>query len=227
MEVRGKLGMFARPDTGSEPSSYSVPPPSACQGMIESICRIRGTKVNVVAIGVCSPPTCLNYSFTSMSPIRKPSTIKIDAPCIIRSTVLENPAYQILAIIENDSRVPQPEKYKNINAAHSFQEQFFRRLIRGQKFETTSLGCRNFHASYVGLPVTPIIEYNEIIPSFLSQMWNDEGELEVDTIQNAQVKNGVLNLSKHELIVKDGVMRFVNVALDKTIRSFLKDNKND
>jgi CRISPR-associated protein Cas5d len=37
IELSGPLAMYARPDTGSSPSSYPVPPWSAAKGVLESI----------------------------------------------------------------------------------------------------------------------------------------------------------------------------------------------
>jgi CRISPR-associated protein Cas5d len=41
IEVAGPLAMFARPDTGSAPTSYPAPTLSACIGIFESIARFR------------------------------------------------------------------------------------------------------------------------------------------------------------------------------------------
>ncbi len=56
VEVAAELGMFARPDTGSEPFSYPLPTATAARGMIESILRILGTEIKIIAIGTCNTP---------------------------------------------------------------------------------------------------------------------------------------------------------------------------
>lgn len=166
-EVRAKFGMFADPATGSESVSYPIPTSSACIGMIDSICRISGVGVGISAIATCNFPSWTKYHYNSYSISRNVSQIKKNNPLQLHESVLENPHFQVFAYFYND-KISGTEKYKNINCAHSCQEQFLKRLKRGQNFYPVSLGRKEFVATRVSSIISPIeTEYNEFLPSFL------------------------------------------------------------
>jgi len=214
LEVSGKLGMFARPETGSDGCSYPIPPASACLGIIQSVCRVRGAEITVVAVGVCSEPRLVPYSLNSNSAIRKQDTINSGDMCQKRVTVLENPTFQILAYVVTDASKGH-ERYTHINHAHSLQEQFNRRLKDGQNFTPVCLGWKEFIASYVGVPKSPVLKnYHNYIGTFTHGDYHSDSYyqgLDVQPIQNAKISNGVFCFTNDEVKV-DNVLQFADPA---------------
>lgn len=150
MEIGGPLGMFADPATGGNATSFPLPPPSACIGMIESICRFPGVDVEIQAVALCGNITFQSFGYNkSVGPNRKPG---LKNSWQVSSTLLKNPVFQIIAILKNN----QSKAVKHNNNAHAMQDRFLRRLRKGQSFRTPTLGHREFIAEYVGEPKTPV-----------------------------------------------------------------------
>ena len=102
-EVAGDFAMFADPATGSESVSYPIPPPTACLGIINSIKALIANqravcKISIVAVGICSRPIWVRYSYNSFAVKRKKSLIKLGNAGQIHEHVLESPCFQIFAI---------------------------------------------------------------------------------------------------------------------------------
>jgi len=220
-EVGGPLGMYADMTTGSEAVSYPFPPPCSAIGMIESICRLRGVSLKIVATAVCQRwqgnswasgiPRWTKYSYNSFSISRKPANFKKQVATQLHETVLERPRFQILALAFNGTN-PHP-KYKEINGAHSFQEQFFRRLMRGQNFHPVCLGRKEHLCNYVGVCISPVEErYNVILPTMLFSVFDQRGMVSrenVVTKQNVEVRNGVIHWIEGLAGVRDGKLALI------------------
>lgn len=203
-EVSSEMGMYARPDSGSDSCSYSIPTIPACIGKIESVARVIDVNIDIVAIGICNKPKWTDYSFNSHSLLRKPDLVKGKNALRIKSSVLQNPKFQILALLSN--RI-----IKKINGAHSFQTQFLRRMRKGQSFHFVSMGPREFIAD-IDFIHTPIIEdYNENIPSYVVSNFPR-------TIQNnLKIRNGVAYFDQEKVVVKNGLLQFANTEIQKYI----------
>jgi len=154
MEISGPLGMFPDPATGGNSTSLPIPPPSACVGIIESICRFPGVDVQIQAVAVCSPKIVfqsLDYNNSSGNE-RKLELIKKQSSWQVSATILKNPTFQIIATLRNNHKTG----VKPNNNAHAMQDRFLRRLKKGQSFRTPTLGHREFIAEYCGKPRTSI-----------------------------------------------------------------------
>lgn len=212
-EIRGPQGMWARPDTGSEPFSYPVPTPTGVEGIFRNIVSIVGTKLHVVAIGVCNKPSYSDCSFNSHSPFRKDTLRKSGCACQIHATALEYPKFQILGLIENtDAKHP---KHLKTNNAHSCQYQFFRRMKLERCFDTPSLGWRQFHADYMGKFETPVeTGYYETIMSYPNSQ---------NVFGKVDIKRGILQLDpKEKAITKNGMLAFENEDYQSQIEKFFR-----
>ena len=208
IEVASDSGMFADPISGSEAVSYPFPSGSAAYGIITSVCRIVGVQIDIAAIATCSMPQWTKYTFNSRSPYRKGDTIAKDCACQIREMILYSPCFQILAFARNCGLL-HPRWENNVNPAHSFQQQFERRLRKGQNFRSVSMGRKEFICSYVG-PIVSQIEqgYNTVIPNMLYRMYDDQGNINPVFIQNVAIKNGVLEWISGVAVIKDGRLAF-------------------
>jgi len=154
MEISGQFGMFPDPSTGGNSASYPIPPPSACIGMIESVCRFPCVDVEIKAVGICSEEIAFqsfDYNNSSAGG-RKTTLIESQSPWQLSTTILRNPIFQIIAILRNS---PNGNSKLN-NNAHAMQDRFMRRLKKGQNFRTPTLGQRELIAEYCGVPRTPI-----------------------------------------------------------------------
>ncbi len=222
IEYAAELGMFARPDTGSEPCSYEVPSQSAAKGMIESICRLKGASVEPVAVGMCFQPSWVNFSYNSYSPLRKSDQITKESHCQIRATVLEKPRYVILGLVHYlGGNVP--DKYNAINHAHSAQVQLARRVKSGRFFSHPVMGWKDFPVSECSSQKTSIHNYNSIIPNFKSVDFN-EGKVLYAARQNVEIKDGVVHYGgNHEVIIKE---KLINGSLIKTL-TFASEQLDD
>lgn len=209
-EIGGKLGMFKRPDSGSDGCSYAIPPASAAFNMTQSICRIVGVDIIIAAIGICNPTRWVTYSFNSKASNRKSNLVKNKQSCQIVYTVLENPRFQILGYAVNNN-IKHP-KHLNTNNAHSFQEQFNRRLSRGIYYRMPCLGLNQFVPNYLGHPITPIrSEMNMIFPSMIHGDYNKKSYYSDiknnKPIINFEIKNGVAKFTDDEIIVENGIIK--------------------
>ena len=219
IEYASELGMFARPDTGSEPCSYEVPSQSAAKGMIEAICRIKGASIEPIAVGICFKPSWTNYSYNSFSPIRKSEQIATDSACQIRATVLEKPRYVILGLIHYLGG-EIPDKYREVNHAHSAQIQLARRVKSGRFYSPPVMGWKDFPVSDCTFPKTSIHQYNSVIPNFKSVEF-DNGKVVLTARQNVEIKDGVVHYgSTHEIVVKN---KTINGSVVKSL-TFASEN---
>ena len=57
MELSGPLAMWARPDTGTSPSSYPIPTWSAAKGIFGSVAFFKDGRawINPVRVEICKP----------------------------------------------------------------------------------------------------------------------------------------------------------------------------
>lgn len=213
-EVRGPLGMFADPASGSEAISYPLPPASACQGMIESIVRILGVNVHVVAVATCHDPKWNRYTTNSFTEQRKGDLKQKNAALQIRESFLLSPCFHILAILARDYGAVVPNRWRDVNCAHSMQAQFYKRLRRGQSFQPVSLGRRELMADYVGRQVTPIqTDYTTVLPSMVVYSLA-KGTICRDVRQNLPIKQGVLCFTDDEVTVRNGLLEFSDPNLN-------------
>jgi CRISPR-associated Cas5-like protein len=220
VEVAAELGMFASPDTGSEPCSYLVPPQSAAKGIIESICRLKAAKIEPVAVGICFTPKWERYAFNSFSPIRKNDQINRDLACQIRATVLVHPRYVILGLITT-IREQVPVELSRINHAHSAQAQLARRLRQGRFFSAPVMGWKDFPVHTCTVPKTPITQYNSILPTFATTSFYNGG-VEMKFKQNMPIENGVLRYTDEPVMLdKEGKLTFASVVLRTQLSDFV------
>lgn len=220
LEVAGDMGMFARPDSGSEACSYPVPPPTACIGIIESVCRIAGTKIRPIAVASCSLPKWDRYTFNSMTMFRKEG-IRNKGQAIQQTyTVVSKPHYQIVALIENDpaavlSATAAKYRERGVNGAHAAQCRFAKHLLKGRSFHPVSLGLKEFMANYVGKAVTPVeIKYNDFFPSMLWSVFP-----KVTTRNNILSKEGVLHFDESVGVkLDDGILTFSHEGYNHALK---------
>lgn len=200
MEVSGSYAMFARPDTGSEKTSYPTPTFSAAKGIFESILYMPSAIVIPVKVQICSPIRYESYAFNYRGELRKSNLIKEDNTCQIKTTVLMNPCYRIFAEVINNDEYELPEihkKYKKVNHAHSYQVQFNRRLLKGKNYRRPCLGLSEYLVSYVGKfrDETKVQEnINFTMSSMLLCCFDslNKGEYSPSSIQNVEIINGEL-----------------------------------
>lgn len=222
LEVSGTFGMFADPASGSEAISYPLPPPSACIGMIESICWVKGGEVTPIAVATCAKPRWVPYNYNSYSDQRKQALLKSNNALQLHNSALYQPCFQILAILTNN-RHHAPEKFRAFNNAHSFQDQFFRRLRRGRSYHPVSLGHKQFIAEYVGPMRSQVFtNFATVLPS----MWFStvrHGRSHEDVRQNVEIEGGVLHFcpeSEFKVTTESGRLAFVEPRLQKQIDVF-------
>ena len=204
-EVAGDFAMFADPATGSESVSYPIPPPTACLGIINSIKALIANqravcKISIVAVGICSRPIWVRYSYNSFAVKRKKSLIKLGNAGQIHEHVLESPCFQIFAIA-GDSYQP---------IAHQFQEQLFRRLRRRQTYHPICLGRKEFLITSLGPAITPVYQYSAVLPSFLTGIDYSICPVKATTTTNLHIKDGVVEFVDGAVKVENGILRFAD-----------------
>ena len=155
--------------------------------------------------------------------IRKGDTVKADKPCQLHETVLENPCFQIFGLAESHGN--SHPKFNNINSPHSFQEQFYKRLVRGQSFTTTALGRKEFLADYVGLlrPDTQIMtQYSSTLPSMLYRCFSETGKINFESRQNVEIVQGVITWQPGIVEIRDGKLDFINPVYQQQIKRLIE-----
>ncbi len=149
--------MFARPDTGAAPISYSVPTWSACKAMFESVARgffVGGKRPTAffcpTKVQILRPIRFEKYVFNYRGPLRKPSEIDPASgggnSYQLSATILVDVCYRVFGEcmpIPNDTASP-------VNAAHALQDMFNRRLSRGYSKYAACLGWKEFLPTYFG-----------------------------------------------------------------------------
>jgi CRISPR-associated protein Cas5d len=151
MEIAGPFAMWARPDTGSAPTSYPVPTWSAAKGIFESIAFLRDGRawINPRRVEICR---LLNVSSGGQVNFQKYTTnskgvnSKQDNFQFVAS-ILAEVCYRFYAVIENGSGV---SLRKGDNPCHHLQALFERRLQKGQCYKTPCLGWSEFVPTYWG-----------------------------------------------------------------------------
>lgn len=149
--------MFARPDTGAAPISYSVPTWSACKAVFESVARgffvdrkrssafFCPTKVQILR-----PIRFEKYVFNYRGPLRNPSEMDPQGDggnsYQLNATILVDVCYRVFG-----ECMPIPSEMASpVNAAHALQEMFLRRLNRGYSKYAPCLGWKEFLPTYFG-----------------------------------------------------------------------------
>ena len=203
-EVAGPIALFARPDSGGTPTSYPVPPWSACKGLFESIARLSSGAAWIcpVKVEVCKrlgssggTVRFQKYATNYGGPLRKDTVIRKCANMQLFATALIDVCYRMHAEVRG---VKAPD---GINARHQLQEIFLRRLARGQCHHTPALGWREFTCSYWGpfrSGYEVDTELNLTIPSMLHTPWDRhvDGRYAHRFFQNVQVERGVLTFAQ-------------------------------
>ncbi len=157
MEIAGPLAMWARPDTGSSPSSYPIPTWSAAKGIFESVAFFRDGKawINPTRVEICREQSSeeataiafQKYTTNYGGPLRESSIIKKKASYQFAALAVTNPCYRLYATIENGSG---RELRRGDNPCHYLQDKFQRRLKTGKCHHTPCLGWSEFTPSYWG-----------------------------------------------------------------------------
>lgn len=190
VEVEAPFAMFADRTSGSESVSYPAPPFSAAKGILESILFLKNAVVIPTKVHICRPTRFVNVGYNSTSThARKDNLIKGGFALQMRELALFRPVFQIFARVES-ATTP-------INHAHSYQEQFDRRLERGQSWRRPCLGRSDFPCTYVGplrTEMVPCPEVNHFLPTFLHHPFdkNQNGQLSERSVQNVVIQDGVL-----------------------------------
>ena len=206
IEVEGQFAMFARPDTGSDASSYIVPTKTAAKGIIEAVLNMHTVEIHPVKVEICSPINFQSWKFNSHVFNRKPNQIKSGNALQIGYSILVDVCYKIYADVVNTDvdRVREflSDKEKEYvgngtDHARGYQSQFKRWLKQGKSQRTPHLGLSEFLVSYFG-PIRnntkPDKSINKKIPFFLNGIWDSVtfGKTVRPEFITAEVKEGVL-----------------------------------
>jgi CRISPR-associated protein Cas5d len=149
-EIAGPFAMWARPDTGSTPTSYPVPTWSAAKGICESIAFFNDGRawINPKRVEICKLINGIGgqinfqkYTNNYRGPNSKKENFQFS------TFILVDVCYRIYAVIENGSGIPLR---KGDNPCHHLQALFERRLQKGQCHKTPCLGWNEFVPSYWG-----------------------------------------------------------------------------
>lgn len=199
MEIAGPLAFFSSPSSGAGHSSYFFPTFSAAKGMFESICTVKNGTVIPYKVEICKPIRTSEIAFNYHGHLRKGDLITKQSPAQITITVLQDVCYKLYAVIRNSNVAKNeiPERYRELNGAHSFQEQLMRRIRRGQCNHIPCLGTSEFLPTYWGEirdTTRAIMDINLVIPLMLKtpfdKLWN--GNFKPQFMTNVEVKNGTV-----------------------------------
>ena len=203
MEVEGDFALFASPDSGSESCSYPAPPYSAVKGMFESVLFLRHAEVVPTKLHICRPVCYCDggINYTS-GPLRKHSQIVEKQALQRRRQLLCNICYQLFADIRNlpvdaDTVSESSKAWLHVNHAHSYMDQFNRRLKSGKYWNNVHLGHTEFMVKHVGplRPTTqPCKDVNLTIHGMLHHPFsaNQFGDVAPRFTKQATIKSGVL-----------------------------------
>lgn len=154
MEIEGSFAMWARPDTGSSPTSYPVPTWSAAKGIFESIAFFRDGSawIKPVKVEICravdegkisGQMRYQKYTTNYRGPLKEKNKVNFQ----LSALVMANVCYRLHGVVMKGTN--QPLQHGN-NPCHQLQAIFTRRLKKGQCHRTPCLGWSEFTASYWG-----------------------------------------------------------------------------
>jgi CRISPR-associated protein Cas5d len=196
--------MYARPDTGSSPTSYPGPTWSAAKGLLESIVYLsRGEAwFHPTQVEFCLPAGASGgtvafqrYAFNYGGPLRKDVNIKSGTGMQVFATVVANPCYRIYADIRG------VRGSNGRNPCHHLQEVFERRLRQGRCHKTPALGWSEFTCDYWGA-FRPDWEVNDRlnvnIPSMLTSVWDkpQSGGYRARFAHDVRIERGVMTYAE-------------------------------
>lgn len=152
MEVAGSFAHWSRPDSGSSKNTYEIPTYSEVKGMFESVLRLQNAIVVPIRVEICMPIKTSEMTFNYHGFSRKGDLFAKKAAAQISMVLLEDVCYKLYAdVVDNkENFTEKSSKYKNINNAHSYQSQFFRRLEKNQSYSQIVLGTSEFLPTYWG-----------------------------------------------------------------------------
>ena len=206
MEVEGPAAMFARPDTGSAPTSYPAPTWSAAKAMFEAIAFFADgaawvcpTKVEICR-RIGDPGAGVQYQSLTMNyggPLRKADlfrkgTVSGGSSMQLFATIVTNVCYRL------HGTVLAKRADNGGNPKHHLKNLFDRRLTRGQCFRTPCLGWSEFVCTYWGPFRKQVTEVDTTIslevPSMLFSVWDapSSGNYAPAFHQNVTIDAGVL-----------------------------------
>lgn len=147
----GEYGCFTRPEHKSDRVSYDFMTPSAARGCLEAIFWKPEMRWIVQSIKVLNPIRRMSVvtnevksrqSYqTAINGDRTGHFYTVDNDHTPRhSLILKNPAYIVQAVIQLEEHCDKP--------ILAYQEQFLKRLRRGQCFSQPFMGCRDFIAYF-------------------------------------------------------------------------------
>jgi CRISPR-associated protein Cas5d len=201
IEVAGPLAMFARPDTGSAPTSYPAPTFSACVGIFESIARFRSGDAWIVPtkVEICKRRGTRGgrilyqqYATNYGGPLRKSNQLTKDARMQRFATALSNVCYRVHGECRG-------RHANGSNPRHYLSNRFQKHLRLGRCLSTPVLGWKEFPCSYWGPfreeEFEVDIDLDLTIPSMLFGVWSAPraGKYHPQFQQNVRIRNGVLN----------------------------------
>ena len=172
--------MFARPDTGAAPTSYTAPTWSAAKGILESIAFLADGEawLHPICVEVCRHQdgadgvvTFQRYATNYGGPLRKDQNIRNGTGMQVFATVLSNVCYRIHA----DIRSTEGRRSRVENSRHHLQDLFMRRLRQGRCHKTPALGWSEFTCDYWGAPRGDYVVDEALtleIPSMLASVWD-------------------------------------------------------
>jgi len=196
LEIAGPTAMWTRPDTGSAPISAPAPSFSAAKGIFESILlHRRETAVVPIKVEICAPIYYHRYVTNYGGPLRKTQQVESGSSYQLTATVLVNVCYRLYAEIQDFDR-----SGNGINHRHAYQDQFFRRLKRGQFFRVPCLGWSEFLPSYIGefRESTSVVDVSETLPTMLKTVFDKahDGRVAPTFSRNVKIEKGVLEYAK-------------------------------
>jgi CRISPR-associated Cas5-like protein len=203
LEISGKLALFVDPTTGGNRSSYPIAPKTQSKGIFETIKFMPTVIVEPYKIEICKPIRYESYSFNYHGHLSKQK--RGDIAYQIRCSILRDVCYRIYAYVYNNYEFDSSKilkQYKNVNHAHSYQWQFYKRLMKNQNLRTASLGKSDFLCSYCGIfREDTVVEnnINFIIPSFVAGIYDKKNmgtKLSPSFVNNIEIRNGVMYYDK-------------------------------
>ena len=205
IEVSGEEACFARPDSGINQMTYPVITPSACKGLLESICFMRSVEVKIDKVAICNPIQYQTDTFNSHTSERKSDLHKNHEALQLNRTILRNVRYKIFGHVKWSTVSPEDlgdaeGRYvsQNVNQPHAYQSMLRRYISRGRYRRLPCLGKKNMVCDDFG-PVRddtyPLRDLNFEIPNMLISNFNNPvcGTSVSPKFRTVKVINGVVN----------------------------------